>query len=101
MSDHRNHSWPEPENSQASRKRERSSHRDQASSPSAKVTYIHLKAKPKKSKSGKWITFLAFFIPIIFVLTIMAAFIWPGVSAIQRFFWPVPVGELGKPVSYG
>lgn len=101
MNDHRNHSWPEPENSQESRKRERSSHRDHASSPSAKVTYIDLRAKPKKSKSGKWITFLAFFIPIIFVLTIMAAFIWPGVSAIQRFFWPVPVGELGKPVSYG
>jgi hypothetical protein len=101
MSDPRNYSWPEPEGSQESRKRERSSRRDNAASPSAKVTYIDLKAKPQKTRSEKWTTLLAIFIPVLFVLIIMAAFIWPGVSAIQRFIWPVPVGELGKPVSYG
>ena len=101
MSDHRNYSWPDPEGNKESRKRESSSHREYGSSSQEKKTYIDLRAKPKKTGSEKLGLVLVLLIPILLVVIILGAFLWPGVSAIQRFIWPVPVGELGKPVSYG
>ncbi len=101
MNDKPNYSWPDPEDRSKPEETGSPASRESRPEPEIEVTVIRQVRRPQKSRSGKRGTFwILFSLGVFFVMPIALVF-WPGVSAIHRFILPIPVGELGKPVSYG
>ena len=56
--------------------------------------------QPRKKSGGALFGCLVFSLPFLFTAVILVLTVLPGWGAIQRFFWPIPVGTVGSPVSY-